>query len=123
MVDKIGSRRVIPGTSSSKEIVSPEDGDVGDGHVELGGDDNEGGVEERSVRGGIQHGTQTQDKQYSDSFSRGPVEGIVRVFRRLGSKNDVCIFARTVLQSKGDIGLCGFIVQQNRTGDVRKFMV
>jgi len=52
-----------------------------------------------------------------------PVEGIVRIFRRLGSKNDVGIFARTVLQSKGDICVCGFIVQQNRTGDVMKFVV
>jgi hypothetical protein len=33
------------------------------------------------------------------------------------------IFSGTVLQPKGNIGVCSFIVQQNRTGDVREFGV
>jgi hypothetical protein len=119
----MGLRGKLPSTTGSEKIVTSENGTSGDGCVQFGGNDEEGGIKQGTVGGGVQHGTVEEDDGVDFLPPTSPVEGIVRVFRRLGCKNDVCIFARAVLQSKGDIGLCGFIVQQNRPGDVGKFMV
>lgn len=113
----------LPSTTSSEKIVTSENGTSRDRGVQFCGNDEERRIKQGAVGGGVQHGAVEKNDGVDFFPPTYPVEGIVRVLRRLGRKNDVGIFSGPVLQPKGNIGVCGFIVQQNRTGDVREFGV
>jgi hypothetical protein len=113
----------LPSATSSKEIVTSQDGAIGNGAVQVGGNDEKRCIEQGTIGGGVQHGSVEENESVDFLLPLRPIEGVVRVFRGLRCKNDVCIFASTMFQSCGDIGVCGFIVQQNRTGNVGQFIV
>ena len=109
--------------AGSEKIVSSENSDIGDGDVEFGGDDDDGRVEKRTVGGSVQHGTEQKDESVHLLSPLGPVERIIGILRGLRSENDVRIATCTVLQTNGDIGMRGLVVQQNGSGDVRELVI
>jgi len=111
------------GAAGSEKVVASEDGDVGDGDVEFCGDDDDGRVEQRAVRGSVEHGAKQQDQGIDFLPPLGPVERIVGVLRGLRREDDVRIAAAAVLESDGDIGVCGLVVEQHRAGNVRKLVI
>lgn len=53
----------------------------------------------------MQHGSQTQNRRDGFLPPHGPIERIVRVIARLGRQDNVCRFARAMLQVLGRDGV------------------
>ena len=114
----------IPSTSSSEKIITSKNSDISNRDIKICSNNDSGSIEKRSVCGSVQHGAVTQNSKTNFLLPCRPVEGIVGVFRGLGCKDDVRVSTGAVFQaSSNGFAVGGFIVQQDRTGDMRELMI
>ena len=109
----------IPTGTDSEKVVTGNDDDIGNTPIQIRCNNHDRRVQEGSNSSSIQHGSKAQN--ISDYFllPGGPVQGIVRVFRRLRSKDNVCVLARAVFETpcKGFRVGC-FVIKQDCPRDV-----
>jgi|SRR5271170_1516002 len=89
--------------------------------VEITSQNNDTGIQHGGNNAGDHDAPNTQDTKTELSTPERPIQGVIRIFRRLGSEHDAHIPSSGMFKTRGEMRC--FLIQNNCAWNVLEFVI